>query len=91
MTVTGFFKLYGVALIAFFVLDLLWLGVVARGFYQTHMGHLMKPSVNWAAAVIRQCLAHHGTYCRRCVGGTSRCRYWFCRHSRQGHGGWRPV
>jgi uncharacterized membrane protein len=50
MTVAGFFKLYGVALITFFAMDLLWLGVVARGFYQTHMGHLMKPSVNWAAA-----------------------------------------
>jgi uncharacterized membrane protein len=52
MTVAGFFKLYGVALVTFFAMDLLWLGVVARGFYQTHMGHLMKPSVNWAAAVI---------------------------------------
>ena len=51
MTVSSFFKLYGVALITFFAMDLLWLGVVARGFYQTHMGHLMKPSVNWAAAV----------------------------------------
>jgi len=51
MTVAGFFKLYGVALITFFAIDLLWLGVVARGFYQEHMGHLMKPSVNWAAAV----------------------------------------
>ena len=51
MTVADFFKLYGVALITFFAMDLLWLGVVARGFYQTHMGHLMKPSVNWTAAV----------------------------------------
>ena len=51
MTGVGFFKLYGVALVAFFVIDLLWLGVVARGFYQTQMGHLMKPSVNWGAAV----------------------------------------
>ena len=50
MTASSFFKLYGVALITFFAMDLLWLGVVARGFYQTHMGHLMKPSVNWAAA-----------------------------------------
>ena len=50
MTVAGFVKLYGVALITFFAIDLLWLGVVAKGFYQTHMGHLMKPSVNWAAA-----------------------------------------
>ena len=51
MTAAGFFKLYGVALITFFAMDLLWLGVVARGFYQAHMGHLMKPSVNWTAAV----------------------------------------
>jgi uncharacterized membrane protein len=51
MTASSFFKLYGVALVTFFAMDLLWLGVVARGFYQTHMGHLMKPSVNWAAAV----------------------------------------
>ena len=51
MTAAGFFKLYGVALITFFAMDLLWLGVVARGFYQTQMGHLMNPSVNWAAAV----------------------------------------
>ena len=50
MTIAGFFKVYGVALITFFAMDLLWLGVVARGFYHTHMGHLMKPSVNWAAA-----------------------------------------
>ena len=51
MTVAGFFKFYGVALITFFAMDLLWLGVVARGFYQAHMGHLMRPSVNWVAAV----------------------------------------
>ena len=51
MTAGGFFKLYGVALVTFFALDLLWLGVVARGFYQEQMGHLMKPSVNWVAAV----------------------------------------
>ena len=51
MTAAAFFKLYGVALITFFIIDLIWLGVVARGFYQTHMGHLLKPEVNWAAAV----------------------------------------
>jgi uncharacterized membrane protein len=51
MTPSAFFKLYGVALVVFFVIDLLWLGVIARGFYQDQMGHLMKPSVNWAAAI----------------------------------------
>lgn len=51
MTLAGFFKLYGVAVVAFFIIDMIWLGVVARGFYQTHLGDLLKPNVNWAAAV----------------------------------------
>jgi uncharacterized membrane protein len=51
MTLAVFFKLYGVALIAFLVLDMLWLGVVARGFYQAQLGPLLKPDVNWAAAI----------------------------------------
>ena len=52
MTIASFFKLYAVALFTFFVIDLLWLGVVARGFYQKQMGHLMKPNVNWPAAFV---------------------------------------
>ena len=52
MTLASFFKLYGVALVAFFVIDLIWLGVVARGFYQNQMGHLMRASVNWPAAIV---------------------------------------
>jgi uncharacterized membrane protein len=51
MTVGGFFKLYAVAVVAFLVIDLTWLGVVARSFYQEQMGHLMRPNVNWSAAV----------------------------------------
>jgi uncharacterized membrane protein len=52
MTLASFFKLYGVALVAFFIIDLIWLGVVARGFYQNQMGHLMRASVNWPAAIV---------------------------------------
>ena len=50
MTVGGFLKLYSVAVVIFLVIDLIWLGVVARSFYQEQMGHLMRPTVNWAAA-----------------------------------------
>ena len=46
-----FFKLYAVALTTFLVIDLVWLGVVARPFYQRQLGHLMRPNVNWAAAI----------------------------------------
>jgi uncharacterized membrane protein len=52
MTMSEFFKLYGVAVVTFLVIDLLWLGVVARSFYQANLGHLMRPSVNWAAAML---------------------------------------
>lgn len=51
MTVSTFFKLYAVALPTFLVIDLIWLGVVARAFYQGQMGHLMRTQVNWVAAI----------------------------------------
>jgi uncharacterized membrane protein len=52
MTIAAFFKLYLVALPVFLVIDLVWLGIVARPFYQKHMGHLMRPDVNWTAAIV---------------------------------------
>jgi uncharacterized membrane protein len=51
MTVGNFLKLYSVAVVVFLVIDLVWLGVVARSFYQEQMGHLLRPTVNWAAAL----------------------------------------
>ena len=51
MTIAIFLKLYAVALTSFMVIDLIWLGVIARSFYQSQLGHLMRADVNWAAAV----------------------------------------
>ena len=51
MSISIFFKLYAVALTSFLVIDLLWLGVIARSFYRSELGHLMRGDVNWAAAV----------------------------------------
>jgi uncharacterized membrane protein len=48
---TTFLKLYAVALPTFLLVDLVWLGVVARSFYRNQLGHLMRPDVNWAAAL----------------------------------------
>mgnify|MGYP001765922322 CR=1 FL=1 len=45
------FKLYLVSLAAFLVIDLLWLGLVARSFTQQQLGFLMAPRVNWLVAV----------------------------------------
>lgn len=52
MTITEFFKLYGVAVVTFLIIDMIWLGFVARSFYQAQMGHLMRANVNWAAAIV---------------------------------------
>ena len=34
------------------LLDLSWIGVVMKGFYRSHLGHLMSGSVSWPAAVV---------------------------------------
>jgi uncharacterized membrane protein len=47
-----FLKLYGVGVVLCFGMDLLWLGVVAKGFYQRQLGHLMRPDIQWLPAVL---------------------------------------
>jgi uncharacterized membrane protein len=47
-----YLKLYLVSLMAFLAIDMLWLGLVARSFYQQQLGFIMAPSVNWFAAAI---------------------------------------
>ena len=47
-----FLKLYAIALPVFFAIDMIWLGFVAKNFYQKQIGFLMTPNVNWAAAII---------------------------------------
>jgi uncharacterized membrane protein len=45
-------KLYLIALPVFFAIDMVWLGLVAKDFYRAQIGALMKPDVNWVAAII---------------------------------------
>jgi len=45
-------KLYLATLAAFFAVDMVWLGLVARGFYSKHIGFLLSPSPKWAAAIV---------------------------------------
>jgi uncharacterized membrane protein len=44
-------KLYLLTVPVFFFLDIIWLGYLARGFYKHHLGFILSPTVNWAAAV----------------------------------------
>jgi uncharacterized membrane protein len=45
-------KLFALALPVFLALDMIWLGFVAKGFYRSQIGGLMKTEVNWFAAFI---------------------------------------
>ena len=47
-----FIKLYAIALPVFFVIDMIWLGLIAKNFYRAQIGTLMKSDVNWLAALI---------------------------------------
>ena len=47
-----FAKLFLIALPVFFAIDMVWLAVVAKSFYQKQIGFLMKPDINWLAAII---------------------------------------
>jgi len=45
------FKLYLLTVPVFFVIDLIWLGVVAKKFYRRHLDFILSPDVNWPAAI----------------------------------------
>jgi uncharacterized membrane protein len=52
MTALQIAKIYLVGVVTCFGLDLLWLGVVARGFYKTEFGSLMRPDVQWGPGIL---------------------------------------
>lgn len=47
-----FIKLYLIALPTFFAIDMVWLVLVAKRFYQQQIGFLMRTDINWFAAII---------------------------------------
>ncbi len=49
---TLFLKTYAAAIVAFCILDFTWIGFVAKGFYNQQMGHLLRPDVQWGAAIL---------------------------------------
>lgn len=51
MSIQTFFTLYIISAPIFFVIDILWLGVVAKSFYQNRIGHLLG-KLQWIAVII---------------------------------------
>jgi uncharacterized membrane protein len=52
MNILFYLKLYALTVPVFFVIDIFWLGVVAKGFYRRKLNFILSDDVNWAAAVI---------------------------------------
>lgn len=47
-----YIKLYFATLLAFFAIDIVWLGLVASSFYRKQLGFIMADNPNWLAAII---------------------------------------
>jgi uncharacterized membrane protein len=43
---------YFIALISFFAIDMVWLGVISKNYYKQKLGFILSPDPNWAAAII---------------------------------------
>jgi len=52
MPILFYVKLYALTVPVFFLIDLFWLGGVARGFYRSNLNFVLSPDVNWPAAFI---------------------------------------
>ena len=51
MNVSYYLKLYVLTVPVFFIIDIIWLGVIAREFYRRNLSFVLSPDVNWAAAI----------------------------------------
>lgn len=51
MTLIQYVATYLLSVPVFFAIDMVWLGFVARTFYQSRLGHLLSESVNWPVAI----------------------------------------
>lgn len=47
-----FTKLYFIALPVFLIIDMIWLTIISKNFYAKNIGFLMKPDINWVAAIL---------------------------------------
>ena len=52
MNTPFYLKLYFLTVPVFFLIDLIWLGVVAKNFYQKNLKYILSPDVNWTAAIV---------------------------------------
>lgn len=52
MSAVQWIKMYAAALVMFLALDMVWLGVIAKGFYSRSMEPVVEMRVSWPAALL---------------------------------------
>jgi uncharacterized membrane protein len=52
MSLKNILVTYLLTLVIFFLIDMVWLGLVAKDFYRRHLGAMLSPKVNWPAAIL---------------------------------------
>ncbi|MFK7771136.1 MAG: DUF2177 family protein [Saprospiraceae bacterium] len=52
MSIVFYLKLYFLTIPIFFLIDMIWLGSLAKKFYGDNVGHLLSEKVNWKAAIV---------------------------------------
>ena len=52
MSITKLFISYALTFVVFFIIDMAWLGFIAKDLYKKYLGDLLSEQVNWAAAII---------------------------------------
>jgi uncharacterized membrane protein len=50
MNISAFFALYALSIPVFFIIDMIWLVLIAQSFYQKRIGHLME--ISWGPAIL---------------------------------------
>jgi uncharacterized membrane protein len=52
MSITKLFISYALTLIVFLIIDMAWLGFIAKDLYKKYLGTFLSEQVNWTAALI---------------------------------------
>ena len=52
MSITKLLISYALTFVVFFIVDMAWLGFIAKDMYKKYLGDLLSEQVNWAAAIV---------------------------------------
>jgi uncharacterized membrane protein len=52
MSITKLLISYALTFVVFFIVDMAWLGLIAKDLYKKYLGDFLSEQVNWTAAVV---------------------------------------